>query len=1507
MEIAVRTHRFLTSLSLGFFALAAVSAEIPLLTEWEFRRGDDSSWEDVRIPHDWAITGPFDRTNDLQTVRVEQDGETVARAHTGRTGGLPWIGVGWYRRTVELPEGVKEAELVFDGAMSRPEVYSDGRRIGGWMNGYSPFVVKLPVKPRQTIAVRLENLPESSRWYPGAGLFRPVTLRIDPKARQEEVFVRTERIADGKAYLRVSGPDGERTFTVDDPRLWTPETPHLYTLEPEGIRYGIRTVEWRNGAFELNGRPRKLKGVCLHHDLGPLGAAFNRAAFRRQVRILKEAGCDAIRTAHNIPCGWQLDVCDEEGMMVMAESLDEWSAPKCANGYHLLFDAWRLRDIEALVKFHRNHPSVVMWSIGNEVPDQSKPESVRYCTELQDLCHRLDPTRPVTQGLDRLRHALDNGFVKAMDIPGLNYRLSFYGEAHGQSASGLVLGTETASTVSSRGVYKFPLTDRKDALYDDGQCSSYDLTACSWSNLPDDDWAVQDDNPWTIGEFVWTGFDYLGEPTPYKEYWPSRSSYFGMVDLAGLPKDRYWLYRSRWNEASPTLHVVPHWTWPGREGQVTPVYVYTSYPEVELFVNGKSQGRRTFDKTSRLDRYRLRWNDVVYEPGELKAVAYDAAGWPTEEKTVRTAGAPHHLEVSADRTRLSPLSDRDTPDLGFVTVRIVDRDGNPCPDADTRVRFAADGAVGFKAVCNGDATSLEPFHLPAMMAFHGALVAVVEPVAVGEGRLTVKAEGLPDASCGFVVGDAPRPDGPVLVFPHEDASLRRAAQTFADLWQEVTGMRPRDAETRPETGDAVVFGSECVNRETLRRRLDGTLGPNRLKEGSDGYQLRSVEEGGWTTLFVIGARPRAVFYAVYRFFELQADCAYFWDGDRIPKGSAPDLRGLDLTETPRFDWRGLRYFGHRSLHRFQAEHWTFDDWRHEIDWMLKKRLNFFMLRIGQDDLFQKAFPESCPEPADPYDPVGGDLQAGYNDRRLPWKLSERARLRKAVMEYAHAHDLVHPADTGTMTHWYSRTPETFLKAAQPEFLGGNNATDARSAKGHPSGQVWDITRDKWLDAYWKLTQADVDAYSGSDMFHTIGLSERGYYGADHRRALELKLYAYRRIISRLRKGYPHAPLLIGSWDFRELKLWRPGEVEAFVRTLDPSNTFILDYISDLPEGKENLFTHWGVVGKFPWMFGIFHAYEAHNDMRGNYREIDERLGLAAADPMCRGCVLWPENSHQDTLMLDFFPSVAWDPAKRNLKEFLPGFCRRRYGAEGAADMLPLWTAFVPALGADSWHLCCGRDLPLYGDYPAVYANLTADPFCRLDARRLTHARERVSTLSALEPALTRLLGELKGRLQNERGAFVRRDLIDLARAALSRLLILDTSRLTLSLVDRVRADGSGKAPADAAVRKALTDFRAHLSELVAVLSASPEFSLADSLERLRTACPDANPAFADTLWENADNAYCRTQILEIIRDVSQPRLETFARIVEQTLQQGDFSDWESRQAEIDAQLERAAR
>ena len=456
-------------------------------------------------------------------------------------------------------------------------------------------------------------------------------------------------------------------------------------------------------------------------------------------------GCDAIRTAHNMPSQWQMEVCDSLGMMVMAESFDMWIYPKCKNGYARFFREWADRDITNLVKANRNHPSIVMWSIGNEIPEQGSEEGRIIATRLQGLCHSLDPTRPVTQGMDRVDNAMASGFAQAMEVPGLNYRLHRYQAAYDRLQHGFLLGSETASTVSSRGTYYFPVTPTDRGVHSDGQCSGYDVEWCSWSNLPDDDWMWQDDKDWVIGEFVWTGFDYLGEPTPYDEYWPSRSSYFGICDLAGLPKDRYFLYRSHWNKDEHTIHLLPHWTWEkDRIGQVTPVYCYTDYDEAELFVNGKSQGRIKKNPKERLDRYRLRWNEVKYEPGEVKVVVYDANGQAAGEKFIRTAGKPAALkaEVWTQTSNLqSPTSNlkSDGQDLAFVTVSLVDKNGTLIPDATDQLDFEVSGAGTFKAVCNGDATSLEVFTEPTMKLFAGQLVVVCQAgKEKGQLTLTVK-------------------------------------------------------------------------------------------------------------------------------------------------------------------------------------------------------------------------------------------------------------------------------------------------------------------------------------------------------------------------------------------------------------------------------------------------------------------------------------------------------------------------------------------------------------------------------------------------------------------------------------------------------------------------------------------------------------------------------------------------------------------------------------------------
>ena len=780
-------------------ALSATAQRTVLnLKSWQFSR-DSVNYQSVTIPHDWAINGPFDKKWDLQFVAIEQNGETEKSEKSGRSGALPWIGRGFYRTTLRLKSVPATAVLCFDGAMADPHVYINGQLAGHWAYGYNAFRVDARPflkKGANIIEVSLNNREESSRWYPGGGLYRPVQFITTSQSANIDTWgswLRTDSISSGAAYVTVNtrianddkghsvknrlldasgkcvgeffygsfDADGNArgAIKVTDAHLWSPESPYLYTLVTElyngkrlidrtSSRVGLRTVSVSQyGGFCLNGVSRKFKGVCLHHDLGPLGAAVNKAALIRQIRTMKEMGCDAIRTAHNVPSTMQMEVCDSMGMMVMAESFDMWVYPKCKNGYALNFKEWADRDITNLILHHRNHPSIVMWSIGNEIPEQWSEEGRQISEYLQDLCHQLDPTRPVTQGMDKAEEALASGFAQVMDVPGFNYRVHKYDNNIRQLPKGFLLGSETASTVSSRGIYKFPVEVSDSNTYADGQCSSYDVEYCSWSNLPDDDWQMQDDRDYTIGEFVWSGYDYLGEPTPYDEYWPARSSYFGICDLAGLPKDRYWLYRSHWRTDAPTLHLLPHWTWPGREGEVTPVYCYTSYPSAELFVNGKSQGRIIKNPGSRLDRYRLRWNNVVYEPGEIKVVAYDYDGTPRGSEVIRTAGAPARIVLQADRNTISSSGE----DLSFVTVSVVDKDGNPCPTATNTMHFAVSGAGTFRAACNGDATSLIPFCSTAMPLFSGQLVVIVEGSRPGTATLTVTAAGLPAASLPITV------------------------------------------------------------------------------------------------------------------------------------------------------------------------------------------------------------------------------------------------------------------------------------------------------------------------------------------------------------------------------------------------------------------------------------------------------------------------------------------------------------------------------------------------------------------------------------------------------------------------------------------------------------------------------------------------------------------------------------------------------------------------------------
>ncbi len=790
--------------------------EQTLQKRWKFSREDnpefsesaynDAHWQSVTVPHDWAIYGPFDMENDIQRTAIKQDGQKAAIEHTGRTGGLPFVGVGWYRTTFDVSTltNDKEVFVQFDGAMSNPEVYINGQKAGEWHNGYNTFFLNITpyVKAKDnTLAVRLNNLTQMSRWYPGAGLYRNVHIITKNKTHIPiwgiqittpevtnnfaKVVVNTEFVAAKKeaiaAETTIFNQRGEKVahssnqatayttdkitteLYIDKPLLWDIGKPNLYKavtklyengqLKDEvSTTFGVRTIELKpNDGLYLNGRKIKIQGVCMHHDLGALGAAVNESAIRRQIRTMQDMGANAIRTSHNMPAPEYVRAADELGMLLAVESFDEWAIAKVENGYHLYFKEWAEKDLTNLVKHYRNNPSVLMWFIGNEVEEQSAESGSQVAYYLQSIVQKLDPTRPVSNGMDRPQDILRNNMAATMQLAGFNYRPFKYREAYKKLPQRLFLGSETASTVSSRGVYKFPVVRKSMAKYADMQSSSYDVEHCGWSNLPEDDWIHQEDLPYMIGEFIWTGFDYLGEPTPYYVEWPSHSSYFGAVDLAGLPKDRFYLYRSHWNKEAETLHILPHWNWEGREGETTPIFVYTNYPSAELFINGKSQGKRYKDLSIKLEeeekdgnpedlerqkRYRLMWMDTKYEAGVVKVVAYDNNGKAVAEKEIRTAGKPYALRLTTHKeTAFSPNG----KDLAYITVEAVDKDGNLCPNVNDLVTFSVKGVGSYRAAANGDPTCTDVFHLPKMHLFNGKLVVIVQS-GEEKGKTTLKAQ-----------------------------------------------------------------------------------------------------------------------------------------------------------------------------------------------------------------------------------------------------------------------------------------------------------------------------------------------------------------------------------------------------------------------------------------------------------------------------------------------------------------------------------------------------------------------------------------------------------------------------------------------------------------------------------------------------------------------------------------------------------------------------------------------
>ena len=765
---------------------------------------NDSQWRLLNLPHDWGIEGPF------------------KQEYPGETGKLPWWGVGWYRKHLAVPAADvgRKIYLDVDGAMAYATVWLNGQFVGGWPYGYSSWRVDLTPFIKfgadNLIAIRLDNPKESSRWYPGGGIYRNVWLvKASPlHLAHWGTFVTTPEVSEQSATVKIQAKldndtAAESTVTVEHeifelksdgskgksvaavttagltinasksllteaqvslprPQLWSIEQPHRYVvttsveqagkmLDSYETPFGIRTIQFTaNNGFLLNGKRVAIKGVCDHHDLGSLGSAINVRALERQVEILKEMGGNAIRTSHNPPAPELLEVCDRLGMLVMDESFDCWKIAKSKNDYHLLFSDWHEKDLRALVRRDRNHPSVILWSIGNEIYEMITTNGPVMGRELSQYVHEEDPTRPTTGACCDTSSGY-NGFQTAVDVFGYNYKPFEYGKFREAHMGQALFGSETASCISSRGEYFFPLSDNPENRKADFQICSYDLYAPPWATTPDREFAGQDRNTSVAGEFVWTGFDYLGEPTPYngdatilsnfsdpaakdrmkkelaelgKIQVPSRSSYFGILDLAGFPKDRFYLYQSHWRPELPMAHILPHWNWPERVGQITPVFVYTSGDSAELFLNGKSLGLKNKDQFE----YRLRWDDVVYQPGELKVIAYKQ-GKPWAKEIVTTTGPAAKLMLKADRNEVSA----DGQDLSFVTVTVADQNGLLVPRSKNHIQFSIEGPGKIIGVDNGDATSFEPFQAKERNAYNGKALVIIRSQTGLPGTIVLKA------------------------------------------------------------------------------------------------------------------------------------------------------------------------------------------------------------------------------------------------------------------------------------------------------------------------------------------------------------------------------------------------------------------------------------------------------------------------------------------------------------------------------------------------------------------------------------------------------------------------------------------------------------------------------------------------------------------------------------------------------------------------------------------------
>jgi beta-galactosidase len=769
---------------------------------------NDNEWEQINLPHDWAIKGPFY--------------ETANAIVGGGMGRLPVQGVAWYRRKLDISHADKDKfiYLDIDGAMSYAMVWLNGNLVGGWPYGYNSFRLDLTpyIKPGgdNQLAIRLDNPTNSARWYPGGGLYRNVWLTkvnpvhvaqwgtfittrdvsvssatIDIKVNVEnkssvdqaikaitEVFILDDKLnKPGKKVAafpnsNLTVPAGKKlemkaSVSLQHPLLWGPapsQKPNRYAavtrlysagnlIDQYETRFGIRSVQFDPlKGLMVNGKPLRIQGVNQHHDLGALGAAFNTRAAERQLEILSEMGCNAIRLSHNPPAPELLDLTDRMGFLVIDEVFDSWERKKTPLDFHLIFPDWYEADTRSFIRRDRNHPSIIAWSFGNEVGEQYTADTGAVVAKrLHDIVLEEDNTRPATASMNYAKP--DMPFSKVMDIISLNYQgegirdAPAYSHLRGirtsplypafqkQFPDKLIVSSETASALSTRGTYVFPVTNGISAPVSDSTggnpqkkyVSAYELYTAAFGASPDKVFASQDKHPYVAGEFVWSGWDYLGEPTPY---YSARSSYSGIIDLAGFKKDRFYLYQSRWRPGLPMVHILPHWNWSDRIGQITPVHVFTSGDEAELFLNGRSLGK----KKKAAFEYRLRWDDVKYDPGELKVVAYKK-GRRWAEQTIRTTGSASKLMISADRN----IINADGSDLSFITVRISDKNGSMVPEANNKVTFSIEGPGEIVATDNGDPANLVSFASKEREAYFGLVLVIVRSEKDKPGAIKITA------------------------------------------------------------------------------------------------------------------------------------------------------------------------------------------------------------------------------------------------------------------------------------------------------------------------------------------------------------------------------------------------------------------------------------------------------------------------------------------------------------------------------------------------------------------------------------------------------------------------------------------------------------------------------------------------------------------------------------------------------------------------------------------------